>query len=99
MPMNNAGLKLVLKLIVSGQKEWKKMRFGISVIYRDRRNHREDCYFCITPAYGFTNKPKHKIQYPYLDSTILPVPHSTELHVPVFIKFKDCDVLNYFLVS
>ena len=29
-----------------------------------------------------------------MNSTILPVPHSTEIPVPIFVKFKDCDDLN-----
>ena len=45
-------------------------------------------YFCITPAYGFTNKTKHKIQFPNMDSAILTVPHSTKIIVPVFVKLK-----------
>ena len=57
-------------------------------------NHVYICWFCITPAYGATNKTKHKIQYPYLDSAILPVPHSTEIPVPLFVKFEDYVDLN-----
>ena len=46
-----------------------------------------------------TNKAKHKIQYSNLDSAILPVPLSTEISVPVFVKFKDCDDVNSTFVS
>ena len=72
------------------------MRFEIRMIWREPRNHVDDCYFCITTAYGFNNKTKHKIQYPNLDSTISPVPHSTEIPVPVFVKFKDCNDLSLY---
>ena len=49
--------------------------------------------------YVFTNKTKHKIQYPDLDSVILPVPYSTEIPVPVSVKFKDCGDLNSSVAS
>ena len=47
----------------------KGMKKSNDPIWRESRNHVDDCYFCITPAYGFTNKTKHKIQYPNLDSS------------------------------
>ena len=72
----------------------QKMHFGIPVILCESRNDVHDCYFCITPAYGCTNKTKHKIQYPNWDSAILPVLHSVKIPVPEFIKFKDCDDPN-----
>ena len=68
------------------------------MIWRELRNHGW-LLFCTTPTLWFTNNTKHKIQYPYLDSAILPVPHSTENSVPVFGKFKDCDDLNLPFVS
>ena len=70
------------------------MHFGIPVIWCEPRNHVDDYYLCIIPASGFTTKAKHKIQYPNLDSFILPVPHSNEISVPEVVKFKHCDDLN-----
>ena len=94
---------IVCKTCVETLRQWTKgtkaMSFGIPMIWREPRNHVDDCYFCITLTQGFTNKSKHKIQYPNLDSAILPVPHSTEIPVPVFVKFKDCDDLNSSFVS
>ena len=69
------------------------------MIWCEARNYMDDCYFYITPAYGFTNKTKHKIQYPNLYSVILPVLCSTEIPVPVFLNFKDCGDLNSSFVS
>ena len=53
------------------QKRMKKINSGIPMIWCETRNHANDCYFCITSAYGFTYKTKHKIQCPDLDSVIL----------------------------
>ena len=50
-------------------------------------------------AYGFTNRPKNKVQYLNLNVAILPVPHATEIPVPVFVKFEDCDDLNSSFLS
>ena len=75
-------------------KKNEKKHFGIPMIWHEPRNHVHICWFCITPAYGATNKTKHKTQYPYLDSAILPVPHSTEIPVPLFVKFEDYVDLN-----
>ena len=46
-----------------------KMCFGILMIWHESRNHVKDCYICITQKhYAFTNKTKHKIQYPNLET-------------------------------
>ena len=97
--------KTCVETICHWTKGMKKMRFGIPTIWREPRNHVDDCYFCITPQYGFAKKKqqqqtnKNKIQYCSLDSAILPVPHSTKIPVPVFIKLKDCDHLDSSFVS
>ena len=91
---------IVCKILRQWTKGMETMRFGIPMIWnREPRNHVNDCYFCITPAYSFTKKSKHKIQYPKLDSAILPVPHSTEIPAPVFVRFKDCNNMNSSFVS
>ena len=65
------------------------MSFGIPMVWREPKNHVDDCYFCITQTQGFSNKNKHRVQYPSLDSAILPVPHSNEIPVPLFADFQD----------
>ena len=65
------------------------MSFGIPMVWREPKNHVDDCYFCITQTQGFSNKSKHRIQYPSLDSAILPEPNSNEIPVPVFAEFQD----------
>ena len=65
------------------------MSFGIPMVWREPKSHVDDCCFCITQTKGFSNKSKHRIQYPSLDSAILPVPHSNEIPVPVFAEFRD----------
>ena len=59
------------------------MGFAIPMIWREPRNHVDDCYFCVLPdVAGITQKKKAKIEYPSLPSAIRPVPHSNDLPVP-----------------
>ena len=86
---------IVCKKCVETLRQWthgkKAMSFGIPMVWREPKNHVDDCYFCITQTQGFSSKSKHRIQYPSLDSAILPVPHSNEIPVPVFAEFQDSD--------
>ena len=74
-------------------------KIGIPTIWSKPKSHVDDRYFCITPIQGFTNESIYKIQYSNLYSTTLSVLHSTEILVPAFGKFKDCDDLNLSFVS
>ena len=65
------------------------MSFEIPMVWQERKNHVDDCCFCITKAQGFSNKSKHRIQYPSLDSAILPASYSYEIPVTVFAEFQD----------
>ena len=61
-----------------------RLKFGIPMIWREPKDHVNDCYFCIVKIAGFNKKTRYKISYPNLDSAIHPVPHSNEVPVPVF---------------
>ena len=70
-----------LRLWFKGKKN--SFRFGIPVMWREQQNHTTDCYFCSVDVKGFNTKNKKKISYPNLNSAIRPVPHSSEIPVPL----------------
>lgn len=52
------------------------------MIWREPKNHSDDCYFCSCCVQGFNLKNKKEISYPNLPSAIRPTPHGPELPVP-----------------
>ena len=56
--------------------------FAVSMVWREPRNHADDCYFCLTNITGFNASSRKKIKYPNLRSAMRPVPHSDDLPVP-----------------
>ena len=59
------------------------MKFGVSMIWREQKDHSNDCYFCQQDYTGCTTvKKKKHIVYPNLQSAMPPVKHSKELPVP-----------------
>ena len=59
------------------------MLFAIPRIWREPRNHHDDCYFCFFDISQFKGNIQHKsIEYPSIHSSISPVPHSAELPIP-----------------
>jgi hypothetical protein len=59
------------------------MPFAVPMIWREPKNHTDDCYFCMTKVAGFTRKNKSKIVYPQCDSALKPVPHDSQNVVPL----------------
>ena len=53
------------------------------MIWREPKDHYNDCYFCAVNTAGFSSKNKHQIVYPNLDSALKPVPHDSTLLIPV----------------
>jgi hypothetical protein len=61
----------------------KCMPFAIPRIWREPRNHHDDCYFCFFYISKFKGNKQHKsIEYPSVPSSISPMPHSEELPIP-----------------
>ena len=63
--------------------------FAVPMVWREPRNHADDCYFCLTNITGFNASSRKKIKYPNLRSAIRPVPHSDDLPVPTPPVNKD----------
>ncbi|CAH1099231.1 unnamed protein product [Psylliodes chrysocephalus] len=57
------------------------------MVWRELRNHSDDCYFCSCNVQGFNRKnKKHIVLYPNLDSAIRPVPHGPDVPKPIASK-------------
>ena len=59
------------------------------MIWREPKNHTDDCYFCAINLTGI-NKKKHKsFIYPNLPLALRPVAHCDEIPIPVFKELPD----------
>ena len=56
---------------------------AILMIWREPKDHLNDCYFCCVDTNGFSSKNRHLLVYPSVDSAIRPVPHDATLPIPV----------------
>ena len=63
--------------------------FAVPMVWREPRNHADDCYFCLTNITGFNASSRKKIKYSNLWSAMRPVPHSDDLPVPTPPVNKD----------
>ena len=63
--------------------------FAVPMVWRELRNHADDCYFCLTNITGFNASSRKMIKYPNLRSAMRPVPHSDDLPVPTPPVNKD----------
>ena len=59
------------------------------MVWREPRNHADDCYFCLTNITGFNASSWKKIKYHNLRSAMRPVLHSDDLPVPTPLVNKD----------
>lgn len=83
------------KTCVEGLRNWSKglkksLSFGIPMIWREPRNHVDDCYFCMVNISGYSTKNKKGIFYPNLPSALRPVAHDDSIPIPVRKNIADC---------
>ena len=72
----------------SGLRNWLNKRtsampFVTPMIWREPKDHFQDCYFCLVNAKGFSSKHRKKITYPNIDSALRPVPHDPSMPAPL----------------
>ncbi|GFU64863.1 uncharacterized protein TNCV_785141 [Trichonephila clavipes] len=75
-------------LCVEELRQWfkgkkKSFRFAVPMIWREPKNHSNDCYFCSCSVQGFNVKNRKDISYPtIIRLAIRPVPHGPDLPIP-----------------
>jgi len=84
----------VCKTCVESLRQWEKgqrkcLKFGIPMIWRQPKNHHDDCYFCVVNMKGFNRHKKSKWVYPNLESARRPVCHSDDVPIPIFHTLQD----------
>ncbi|KAI6647010.1 hypothetical protein LOD99_9009 [Oopsacas minuta] len=82
----------VCKSCVELLRSWSKgkekhLPFAIPMIWRESKNHFDDCYFCMVSIMGCKMSDRHLLNYPNLEFAIRPVPHCSDLPVPIFTEF------------
>lgn len=65
------------------------MKFGVPMVWREPKNHHDDCYFCIVNMSGWNKHKKKSWYYPDIESARRPVPHCSAIPIPVFTSLQD----------
>ena len=73
-------------------RDWTKGKrkgrpFGVPMVWREPKEHLNDCYFCLLNTKGIKKKSRLNISYPSIPSAIRPVLYSDEFPRPVFNGF------------
>jgi len=89
---------IVCKPCVGHLRQWtnksrKSLRFAIPMVWREPKDHCNDCYFCAVKTEGINRKNSNSLTYPDVDSAIRPVPH-TEVTNILFQFLKACHNWN-----
>lgn len=79
----------VCKTCVEHLRQWtngkrKSLKFGVPMVWREPKNHHDDCYFCSVNIKGINRNNRHKWAYPNMESARRPLPHSEEIPIPTF---------------
>lgn len=83
----------VCKTCVEHLRQWtngkrKSLKFGVPMIWKEQKNHNEDCYFCLVNIIGINSNNRHKWKYPDLDSARRPLQHSDEIPIPTLTSLS-----------
>ena len=71
------------------QGKVSSMRFGVSIVWREPKNHHDDCYFCMVNMFGWNQQKKMDWYYSDIESARRPISHCTEVPVPVSTSLPD----------
>lgn len=73
------------------QGKVKSMKFGVTMVWQEPRNHHDDCYFCMVNTSEWNRHKKKSWYYPDIESAKRPVPHCSDLPLPGFTSLPDLD--------
>ena len=85
---------IVCKTCMEHLRQWtngkrSRLKFGFPMVWKEPRNHHDDCYFCVTNIKGINRNNRSKWTYPDLDSARRPIPHSNEIPIPTFSQLAE----------
>ena len=77
----------VCSICVEELRQWfqgkkQSLRYEIPMVWREPKNHSDDCYFCSCNVQGFNLKNKKDISYPNTQSAIRSIPHGPGVPIP-----------------
>ena len=72
------------------QSKVKAMRFGVPMVWRNPKNHHDDCYFCMVDMSGWNRHKKNLWYYPDLESARRPVPLAETLKLEKNNYYRNC---------
>ncbi|GFX68536.1 uncharacterized protein TNCV_2432431 [Trichonephila clavipes] len=79
---------VVCSVCVEELRQWfkgkkKSFRFAVPMIWREPKNHSDDCYFCSCSVQSFNLKNRKDISYSTIIlSAIRPAPHGPDFPIP-----------------
>lgn len=84
----------VCKTCTEHLRQWtngkrRSLKFGVPMVWREPKNHVDDCYFCLVNITGINRNNRSKWTYPDLVSARRPVPHSEEVPIPTFHQLPE----------
>jgi hypothetical protein len=69
----------------------KLMRSALPMVWRQPREHLNNCYFCMTKITGFSRFSMHKMECPNIPITLRPVSHDDSVPLPKLPKSYTLD--------
>ena len=91
------GAHIACKICIEHLLQWEKgteksLQFGVPMIWKEQKNHHDDCYFCMTNVSGINKNNRSKWKYPNIPSAARPMPHSDIISIPDFHrKIQECE--------
>ena len=71
------------------QGKVSSMQFAVPMVWREPKNHHDDCCFCMVDMSGWSQRKKKNRYYPDIESARRLMPHCAEVPVPVFTSLSD----------
>ena len=71
------------------QGKVSSMQFGVPMVWREPKNHHDDCYFCMVNISGWNQRKKKGWYHSNIESAQRSIPHCAEVPVPVFTSLPD----------
>ena len=85
---------IVCKTCVEHLRQWTvgkrcSLQFGVPMVWREPKNHHDDCYFCMVNIKGINRNHRKRWTYPDIESARRPIPHSAEVPIPTFTNLPE----------